>query len=351
MFPPSLRKRAAEADASRVQFRRGPLRPLPCPWPRPRSGGGACRGSGVTARTLWTDLEAFLHHLEVVEDRSPHTLRAYETDLRQVLEGLEQAGVRRGRDVDLLALRHYLAGLRQRCLTPASVARRICAVRSFFGWMRGEGRIEGNPAEALRTPRRPRTLPRVLTTDDVERLLEAPTDDDWAGHRDRALLETLYSTGARVAEAAGLDLADLDLDGGTVRLRGKGRRERIGALGRPCVSALRTYFERTRVERRRRAPDAVFLNRWGERLSTRGIARVLLKRVARAGLPADVHPHTLRHSFATHLLERGANLREVQEMLGHQSVGTTQIYTHLTLDRLVEVYERAHPRATHRTER
>jgi len=301
----------------------------------------------VSPRTLWNDLEAFLHHLEVVEDRSEHTIRAYWNDLGQVVEGLEQAGVTTAAEVDLLALRRYVASLRNARLAPTTVARRISAVRSFFRWMGRERRIEGNPAEGLRAPRRPRTLPRVLTSAEVERLLETDDEDahDWQALRDRALLETLYSTGARVAEVAGLDRRDLDLDGGTVRLRGKGRKQRLGALGGPCVAALRAYFEATRSEGRRRDARAVFLNRWGERLSARGVARVLQRHVVRAGLPSEVHPHTLRHSFATHLLERGANLREVQELLGHKNVSTTQIYTHLTLDHLVRVYEKAHPRS------
>ena len=300
----------------------------------------------MSRRTLWNDLEAYLHQLEVVEDRSPHTIRAYWNDLGQVVEGLEQAGVTTAAEVDLLALRRYLASLRDAGLAPTTVARRISAVRSFFRWMGRERRIAGNPAEGLRAPRRPRTLPHVLTSAEVERLLETDAqDDDWQMLRDRALLETLYSTGARVAELAGLDRRDLDLDGGTVRLHGKGRKERLGALGGPCVAALTAYFGATRAEGRRRDARAVFLNRWGERLSARGIARVLERHVVRAGLPSGVHPHTLRHSFATHLLERGANLREVQELLGHKNVSTTQIYTHLTLDHLVRVYEQAHPRS------
>lgn len=299
----------------------------------------------MARRTLWSDLEAFLHHLEVVEDRSPHTLRAYWNDLSRVVSDLEARSIEQASDVDLLVLRAHLAGLRKERLAPSTVARRISAIRTFFRWMGREGRISGNPAEGLRTPRRPRALPRVLTAAEVERLLEIPPEAGWQGERDRALLETLYSTGARVAEAAGLDLRDLDLDGGTVRLHGKGRRERLGALGGPCVEALRGYLDSTRREKRRRDARAVFLNRWGERLSARGVARVLRRHVVRAGLPSEVHPHTLRHSFATHLLERGANLREVQELLGHRNVSTTQIYTHLTLDHLVRVYERAHPRS------
>ena len=295
--------------------------------------------------TLATDLEAFLHHMEVVEDRSPHTVRAYDADLRQVLDGLEAAGARRAADVDLVQLRRYLASLRARSLASTTVARRISAIRSFFSWLARERRIASDPARGLRTPRRARRLPRVLTTDEVDRLLSAPAGTTWGERRDSALLETLYSTGARVAEAVGLDLPDVDLAGGIARLFGKGRRERIGALGGPCVAAIRAYLDQTAAERRRKDGEALFLNRWGERLSTRGVARVLDRALAHAGLSADVHPHTLRHSFATHLLERGANLREVQEMLGHQSVATTQIYTHLTLDRLVEAYQRAHPRA------
>lgn len=296
-------------------------------------------------RLLLDDVTAFLHHIEVVEDRSPHTIRAYEADLRQVLGALEQAGLTFTADVDLLALRHVLAGLKDARLAPTTLARRISAIRTFFRWLAAEGRIAGDPAASLRTPRRPRVLPRVLNPEEVERLLETPTDEDWGGLRDAALLETLYSTGARVAEVADLDLGRLDLAGGVVRLHGKGRRQRIGALGRPCVRALRSYLQETKRIEARHDTQAVFLNRWGERLSTRGIARVLEKHIKRAGLPAEVHPHTLRHSFATHLLQHGANLREVQELLGHRNVATTQIYTHLSLDHLVRIYDEAHPRA------
>ncbi|MHC5012052.1 MAG: tyrosine recombinase XerC [Planctomycetota bacterium] len=295
--------------------------------------------------TLWQDLEAYLHYLEVVRNLSPHTLRAYDADLRQTILGLESAGLRRTRDVDLLALRACLASLRSKRLAPSTVARRISALRAWFRWLGAEGRVKGNPAEGLRMPRQSRRLPRILTPEEVDTLLTAPGGSDWMALRDRALLETLYSTGARVAEAAGLDLGDLDLEEGTARLRGKGRKQRLAGLGGPCVSSLRAYFQATRREKRRQDAAPVFLNRWGTRLSTRSIGRVLRKHLAAAGLPAEIHPHTLRHSFATHLLQRGANLREVQELLGHRNVATTQVYTHLTLDRLVRVYEKAHPRA------
>jgi integrase/recombinase XerC len=302
---------------------------------------------------LLDELEAFLHHLEAVRNLSPHTLKAYAGDLASLLGGLEEQGVTRASDVDLFALRRELAGLKDRALAPRSVARRISATRAFFRWLAAEGRIASNPAAALRLPRRRRTLPRVLTPAEIERLLAAPEGDEWPALRDRALLETLYSTGARVAEAAGLDLADLDLDEGTALLRGKGRKERLAGLGRPCVAALTAYLAalpRTTLDRARKPADvrAVFRNARGGRLTTRGMALLLAGHLAAAGLPAEVSPHTLRHSFATHLLEAGANLREVQELLGHRSIASTQIYTHLTLDRLMRVYEAAHPRSGRR---
>jgi integrase/recombinase XerC len=296
------------------------------------------------------DLEAFLHHLETVRNVSGHTLRAYAGDLTALVDGLERQGVTRAREADLLGLRRHLAELKERGLGARSIARHVSAARAFFRWLAAEGRVDANAAAALRQPRRRRTLPRVLTEAEVGRLLAAPDGAAWTAKRDRALLETLYSTGARVAEAAALDLADVDLDEGTALLRGKGRRERVAGLGRPCVAALRAYLDavpRAALDRRA-APKharALFRNARGGRLTTRGMALVLEKHLAAAGLSSGVTPHTLRHSFATHLLRAGANLREVQELLGHRNVGSTQIYTHLTLDHLMKVYETAHPRA------
>jgi len=303
---------------------------------------------------LMEDLEAFLHHLEAVRDLSPHTLRAYAGDLMRLVAGLEDGGVTRAEEVDLFALRRHLATLKDQGLDPRTLARRISSTRAFFRWLTAEGRTTSNPAAALRLPRRRHTLPQVLTKDEIGRLLAAPEGEDWAGKRDRALLETLYSTGARVAEAASLDLADLDLDEGTALLRGKGRRERIAGLGKPCVEALRDYLTslpRTTLDLRRPPKDqrAVFRNARGGRLTTRGMALRLATHLATAGLSSEVSPHTLRHSFATHLLEAGANLREVQELLGHKSIASTQIYTHLTLDRLMRIYEQAHPRSGRRS--
>jgi integrase/recombinase XerC len=299
---------------------------------------------------LVADLEAYLHHLEAVRNVSAHTLRAYAGDLSALVGGLEAQKVERAKDADLIALRHHLAALKSKGLSPKSIARHVSAARAFFRWLAAEGRVPANPAAGLRQPRRRRTLPRVMSEDEVARLLQAPEGTDWTAKRDRALLETLYSTGARVAEASALDLGDVDLDEGTAVLEGKGRRERVAGLGRPCVAAIRAYLAalpRAELDRRS-APKharALFRNARGGRLTTRGMALVLARHLAAAGLPASVSPHTLRHSFATHLLRAGANLREVQELLGHRSVGSTQIYTHLTLDHLMKVYENAHPRS------
>ncbi len=296
-------------------------------------------------RTLLQDVEAFLYHIETVRNLSDHTVRAYAGDLTEVAVALEDLGCKTARKADLFTLRRYLATLRSRKLSPRTVARKISAIRALFKWLSAAGRLKGNPAEGLRLPRRPRALPQVLTTEQVTALLTAPPQQSWAGLRDRAILETLYSTGARVSELAGMNVNDLDLADGTVLLRGKGRRERIAGLGGPCLDAMDAYMDAIAAARLRKEREAVFLNRYGTRLSTRSIARMLDKYVLEAGLPAHISPHTLRHSFATHILEAGANLREVQELLGHRNVASTQIYTHLTLDHLKRVYERAHPRA------
>jgi len=296
-------------------------------------------------RSMLEDVEAFLHHQGTVRDLSPHTLRAYTGDLVELSATLEEKAPLAVGDVDLLLLRRHLSSLTQRGLHVRSVARKISAIRAFFRWLVADGRIGLDPASALRVPKRGRPLPKVLSKGEVERLLAAPQGADWASFRDRALLETLYSTGARVAEASGLDLADVDLEDGTALLRGKGRKERLAGLGGPAVLALKAYLAASSRARVRVHRTAVFLNPRGGRLGTRGIARILDKHALAAGLPAGTSPHTLRHSFATHLLEGGANLREVQEMLGHASLSSTQVYTHLTLASLKRAYDAAHPRA------
>ncbi len=297
-------------------------------------------------RPLRAEVAAYLRHIDAVRNLSAHTLRAYRGDLGELVAGLRALGIEHAGAVDLFLLRRYLTTLRDRGLAPRSTARKISAIRAFFAWLAESDRIPADPAESLRLPKRPRDLPSVLGPAEITALLDHdPVDGDWRAERDRALLETLYSTGARVSEMQALDLADVDLDDGTVVLKGKGRKERIAGLGRPCREALEDYLVAVAGARVRKDRRAVFLNRFGGRLTARSIARLLEKRVAAAGIRGRVTPHTLRHSFATHMLQAGANLREVQELLGHASVASTQVYTHLTLDHLMRVYKKAHPRA------
>jgi integrase/recombinase XerC len=295
--------------------------------------------------TKW--LDEWLASLRDGRQASPHTLRAYRGDVAALLAFAAAQGRDDARRLDTLLLREYLASLP--APSRATLARKQAALRGFFGWLVRAGRLQADPTAPLRTPRRGRPLPRALDEAAIARLLAAPDAAAPHGARDRALLETLYSAGLRVEECSRLDLADLDLQGGSVHVLGKGRKERLGLLGRPARDALAAWLpERARllVARRRTAEEALFVNaRDGGRLTVRSIARLVKQHAEQAGLPADTSPHTLRHSFATHLLDRGADLRVVQEMLGHESLSTTQIYTHVSIGRLKDVYERAHPRA------
>jgi integrase/recombinase XerC len=292
-------------------------------------------------------LARFLAELEDGRLASPHTLRAYRSDLRALLDFAARRGTSDPAHIDTLMLREFLADLDEPAR--ATLSRKQAALRGFFKWMQREKLMEKNPAAALRTPRRSRHLPQTLDEPQVDALLAAPGGDAPADLRDRALLELLYSTGMRVAECAGLDLPHLDLSGGSVRVFGKGRKERMGLVGKPARRTVERWLqERLALLRkhRRTAEQAVFINlRDGGRLTTRSIARMVRVRARAAGLPDHVTPHTLRHSFATHLLDRGADLRVVQELLGHESLSTTQIYTHVSIGRLKEVYAAAHPRA------
>ncbi|MCB9915382.1 MAG: tyrosine recombinase XerC [Planctomycetes bacterium] len=288
----------------------------------------------------------FLQHLGAARGASPHTLRAYGRDLAELLAFLDERGVVAPAQVGPRTLRGYLMALDDRGLAPTSVQRKLSAVRAFFRYLQREGEIEEHPAVGLRQRRTPRRLPGSLEVGEVEALLAAPDEDTPAGRRDRAILETLYSAGTRAAETVGLDRADLDLRDGIARVRGKGKKERLAPLGRFAVEALERYL-RDPARPRPRAADAgaVFLNLRGGRLTTRSLGHLLEKYTLRAGIHRRATPHTLRHSFATHLLDRGADLRAVQELLGHAHLVTTQIYTHVSVERLREVYELAHPRA------
>jgi integrase/recombinase XerC len=291
-------------------------------------------------------VEAFTGYLRTVRDLSRHSVAAYGTDLLQLAAFLEGRGTTDPAAATHLDLRAWLGEIRERGRSRATAARKLAAARALFRWLHLQGFADADPAAGLRTPKRDRRLPRFLSRAEMERLLAAPAGDALPEVRDRAILETLYSTGVRVGEIAALDEDDLDLRSGVARVLGKGRKERLVGLGRYAVAALRAYVAaRGRGPARGRGGGALFRNPRGGRLSTRGIQRVLAKRLAQAGLDPRISPHKIRHSFATHLLDAGADLRSVQELLGHRNLATTQIYTHVTAGRLREVYDRAHPRA------
>jgi integrase/recombinase XerC len=244
-------------------------------------------------------------------------------------------------------LRAFVSWLHEKGYAKSTVARRLAAVRSFGKYLCRQSILAINPAQGLRGPRPDKQLPHFLTVADVQILLAAPSDAGWAGRRDRAILETLYSAGLRVSELVGLDLDDADLNDGVATVRGKGKKERLALLGPAAVAAVNDWLpERAAIlELCRKQTGAVFLNKNGGRLTTRSVGRLLTKYLQQAGLDPRTSPHTLRHSFATHLLNAGADIRGVQELLGHKSLNTTQVYTHVTTQRLQESYQKAHPRA------
>jgi len=288
-------------------------------------------------------LARFLRHLRLVRNASEHTIRAYRGDLGEFVGFLAERGCGVA-EVDRLTLRSFLAQLRERDLSRRTLARKVAAVRSFYRFLVAEGVLSHNPALTLRSPRLGRALPTVLDETQTSRLLEGVGRTPWLRARNRAILEVLYSTGMRVAELVALDVTDIDLLSEMARARGKGKRDRLVPLGSYACAALSEYLP-LRAQRASAEEPALFLNNKGRRLSTRTVRRVVRRCARRLGLPDSVTPHTLRHSFATHLLGRGADLRSVQELLGHKNLSTTQLYTHLSAERLRQAYDRAHPRA------
>lgn len=294
-------------------------------------------------------LAEFLRHLAFEKNASAFTVKSYREDLNQALEffrsrlsgtALEPA------QLTTRLLRAYLAWLHEQGYAKTTMARRIAAMRSWCRFLCRQGILTVNPAEGLRGPRQERKLPHFLNEQDLARLLEAPPADTPLGIRDRAILETLYSAGLRVGELTQLNVADIDVESGLATVRGKGKRERLALFGPQALAALgRWLAEREAVAPRARSQNALYLNKHGTRLTTRSVGRLLQKYLAQAGLDPRTSPHTLRHSFATHLLDRGADIRSVQELLGHRSLTNTQIYTHVTTQRLRDSYHKAHPRA------
>lgn len=293
-------------------------------------------------------IDAFLEHLAVEKGASPNTIAAYRNDLNQLLEFLStQERISQWTQVDIGVLTRFVLWLLEKRYTTTTLARRVAAVKSLLHFLVREGVLMTNPAEDLGSPKAGRHLPKALSEEEVVRLLEAPGKEQTPeALRDRAMLELLYASGMRVSELTGLDLRDVNLREGTVRCRGKGNKERVIPIHPTAVQALQAYLERARP---RLAPDlrqqALFVNQRGERLTRQGFWLILKGYAQRAGITSPVTPHVLRHSFATHLLRGGAPLRHVQELLGHASIATTQIYTYLTNQQLQKAYDEAHPRA------
>ena len=325
-------------------------------------------------------VQKFLDYLKYERRFSEHTAKCYGADLAQYGEFLV-VGVSDGRGLDsepvspsgqqgdsatavatqantkvdellLLAstdtVRTYLAFLNEKQYSKATIARKLATLRSFYKFLVKRNQLTSNPVVAVRTPKQEKKLPRFLDYEEVKKLLDTPPQDNWLGARDRAILETLYSTGIRVSELVALNMDDVDFLGEVVHIRGKGKKERITPIGSSALQVIQYYME----YRNKRAQNntnfdskVLFVNKHGRRLSTRSVRRKMDKYLKMAGLDPAISPHTLRHSFATHMLNNGADLRSVQELLGHQSLSTTQIYTHLTTTKLKDVYENAHPRS------
>jgi integrase/recombinase XerC len=312
------------------------------------------RFSEHTAKCYGADLEQFSQFLIGHSDNGSHidnhislgdhgsaTAVATQTSLK-----LDQLLL----SADINSVRAYLALLNERQYSKATIARKLATLRSFYKFLVKRNQISSNPVMAVRTPKQDKRLPRFLEYEQVKRLLETPPMDNWLGARDRAIMETLYSTGVRVSELVALNMDDIDFLGEVVHIRGKGKKERIVPIGTSALQVIQHYME-FRNKRAHSNPNfdskVLFVNKHGRRLSTRSVRRKMDKYLKMAGLDNSISPHTLRHSFATHMLNNGADLRSVQELLGHQSLSTTQVYTHLTTKKLKEVYDKAHPREQH----
>ena len=305
------------------------------------------------AGSLRSDMTDFLQHLKYERNVSPHTLRNYASDLAQFKEYL--LAVEKRDDIpvdqiDRLTIREWMAGLHEQN-KKASIARKLASLRTFFQFLVREGKLDSNPAKQVATPRIERKLPTHLSMEDAVRFIETPDTNTDLGRRDRAILEFLYATGIRVSELVGIDIGDIDFRERLVRVTGKRKKERIVPFGEPAAQALMHYLEETRGTFLNECPEAerdlnaVFLHRRGGRLTTRSVGRLIDKYIK---LCADIHsisPHSLRHTFATHLLDSGADLRDIQELLGHARLSTTQIYTQVSMEKMIQVYDKAHPKA------
>lgn len=307
--------------------------------------------SAQTAKCYGADLEQFGDFLKIRNSSD-----SGEGDSEQWGDGQEQVAVATQTQVDLKqqllntdtdTIRSYLASLSEQDYSKSTTARKLATLRSFYKFLVKRNYVQSNPVMSIKTPKQDKKLPKFLEYEDIQRLLNSPPRDHWLGVRDRAILETLYSTGIRVSELVGLNMDDVDFLGEVVHVRGKGKKERIAPIGSSALQAIQHYIE---LRNKRAANNdnfdsrVLFVNKHGKRLSTRSVRRKMDKYLKTAGLDPAISPHTLRHSFATHMLNNGADLRSVQELLGHQSLSTTQVYTHLTTGKLKDVYDHAHPR-------
>lgn len=294
-------------------------------------------------------LASFLKHLVDEKNSSEHTTKAYRDDLSQAIEYFR---TQLGKDatikqVSTRTVRGFLAHLHEQGFSKSTIARRLAALRSWFKYLCRQSELSQSPAEGVRGPKKDKVLPKFLTEETTDKVLATPTDDEASGPRDRAVLETIYSAGLRVSECVQLNMEDVNLDDQVLLIRGKGKKERLAFLGPATVKLIQEWLEERDklLKLKSKNTAAVFINKFGTRLTTRSVGRLLAKYLRQLGMSGQASPHTLRHSFATHLLDRGAEIRSVQELLGHRSLTTTQIYTHLTTQRLQESYKKAHPRA------
>ena len=301
---------------------------------------------------LQEDLTQFFQHLKYERNLSPHTLRNYASDLEQFQQHLFSVEKRDDfplSEIDRLTIREWMASLHGRN-KKTSVARKLASLRTFFQFLIREGKLESNPAKLVATPKIERKLPNHLSMEDAVRFVETPDINTDLGRRDRAILEFLYATGIRVGELVGIDLGDVDLRERMVRVTGKRKKQRIVPFGEPAAQAVTLYLESTRAAFLSGAPEAerdnaLFLHRRGGRLTTRSVGRMIDKYIKMCADIHDISPHSLRHTFATHLLDSGADLRDIQELLGHARLSTTQIYTQVSMEKMIEVYDKAHPKA------
>src|SRR3989338_767006 len=286
-------------------------------------------------------IHKFINYLEIEKNASKHTVTNYKIDLKEFSGSIKDKPIEQ---ITHLDVRLFLARMKEKNFSKRSIARKMACIRSFFKFLYREGYIKSNPSVSLLTPKIEKKLPLFLSADDVVKLLESPDPSEDTGLRDRAILETLYSTGIRVSELVGLDKEDIDFISGVLKVYGKGKKERLVPIGDKALRTIRLYFEKIGVsEINEKKP--VFLNKSKRRVSDRAVRRIVDKYIHRTSLNESISPHSLRHSFATHMLDRGADLRSVQELLGHANLSTTQIYTHVTTERLKSIYEKVHPRA------